>query len=147
MPVYEYGAHPQRARGPEVARRVIDQNRPTRIDSFALRRVPNHRFRRLGPIATMDAHPLDRVMRSEMGVQPKPSYHYAGVMSRRVGQKQFAAGKPCKKLREASFRTHQRADVEVMRCTQEMVRIDAVMTHQAEQRGAIPLPIGVTQTV
>jgi len=61
--------------------------------------------------------------------------------ARSVGQQHLAAGQPREQPPEAALGAQQLGDLEVVRLAQEVVRVDAVVTHQAEHRRAVAQPV------
>ena len=73
--------------------------------------------------------------------------HGPGIGARRVGQQHLAARQPGEQARKAAFGAQQFGDVEVVGLPQEVMRIDAMVAHQAEQGRAIAAPVERAQAV
>ena len=77
----------------------------------------------------------------DVAMQTQAPEHLSRIRARRVRQKHLAPPQAGQHARQAPFDPHQFFDGEVVRFTQETVRIDAMMAHQSEHRGAIAPPI------
>jgi hypothetical protein len=82
-------------------------------------------------------------MLGKMTVQADVTNDLARIRGRCVGQQYLGAGKTMKQSSKASLgANHLGQVIEAMRITQKFVSPHCVMTHHAEQCGAIALPVG-----
>ncbi len=125
-----------------MLKRVFDQHAVRWPHLQPRRNVAKHACIGLGPQVAEHGHVFDADDAIKAAAKVERSEHAQGIGSRRVGQDELAPGQLGQ--RRAVMRAGAQALLEAgqpVRLMQEVPRVDAVMAYQAEQGGAIVIPV------
>src|SRR6185295_121491 len=129
--------HPQPVRGAQVLEHVVDERAAVRIDVVLAQQHAKAVQRRLAAVARI----LDRIDRVEVPREPHRAQHARDVMARSIGEHELHAPEALERMLERVLVHHQVAELrEDVGLRQEAARVDAVMAHEAVQRGAVAQP-------